>query len=313
MSTLTTVETSQLTYDRPLQQVCLDTLNEKYAKGAEKGEFGVLVQGAIRQRVANALASNEKENDTWAASFFEAQQHHGVIMGGRINSAAGTNLRATLINCFVQPIADTTTGYDGVVPGIYRALEQAAETMRRGGGVGYSFSTLRPKNAKVKGTQSKASGPISYMKVFGRSCKTVESAGARRGAQMGILRVDHPDILEFITAKREKSDLTQFNLSVAVTDAFMECREKDSDFELVHNAEPSDDLIASGAYQRDDGMWVYETIKPSVIWKEIMENTFRQADPGIIFIDRVNQENNLYYVEVIEACNPCGEQFLPFS
>jgi ribonucleoside-diphosphate reductase alpha chain len=310
MSTLT-VENNIENTMRPLQQVCLDTLNEKYAKGTEGGDDGFLVQSLIRKRVSVALASNEKMPDVWESRFLEAQQFHGVIMGGRINSAAGTDLLATLINCFVQPIADATTGYDGVVPGIYRALEQAAETMRRGGGVGYSFSSLRPKNAKVKGTRSKASGPISYMKVFGRSCTTVESAGARRGAQMGILRVDHPEILGFITSKREKSDLSQFNLSVAVTDYFMECLESDTDFELVHKAEPSDELIDAGAYLRDDGMWVYETIKPSVIWKEIMENTYRQADPGIIFIDRVNQENNLYYIEVIEACNPCGEQFLP--
>lgn len=296
---------------KPLQVVCEEALNEKYCKGEEKSLSGTIAQAAVRSRVSRALAAIEKNPDVVETQFFEAQQHLGVIMGGRINSAAGTDLLATLINCFVQPIADATTGYDGVIPGIYRALEQAAETMRRGGGVGYGWSSLRPKGSKVKGTKSKASGPISYMKVFGRSCKTVESAGARRGAQMAVLRVDHPDIYEFVRAKREKSDLSQFNLSVAVTDKFMEALFSEAPFDLVHKAEPSDEQIANGAYQRQDGLWVYETIDPAHLWAEIMGNTFRQADPGIIFIDRVNKENNLWYIEVIEACNPCGEQFLP--
>ncbi len=298
-------------FDRPLQEVCEEALIEKYAKGPEKQEPGLLARDMIRVRVAKALAANEKQPDVWESAFAEAQRVLGVIMGGRINSAAGTSLLATLINCFVEPIGDATSGYDGVLPGIYRALEESAQTMRKGGGVGFCFSKIRPRGAKVKGTGSKASGPLSYMKVFDRSCKTVESAGARRGAQMSILRIDHPDILDFIVAKREKGELTQFNMSVAVTDAFMEAKAAGEMFELVHVAEPSDEKINAGAYRRDDGKWVYEVIDPQTIWDAIMDNTYRHADPGVVFIDRVNQENNLYYVEVIDACNPCGEQFLP--
>ena len=295
----------------PLQEVSVDVLKEKYCKNEETKMEGNRAIGAVRLRVAVALASNEKDAPRWEREFLEAQQNNGVVMAGRVNSAAGTDLLATLINCFVQPVGDSTTGYDGELPGIYMALMQAAETMRLGGGVGYCFSKVRPRGARVKGTGSKASGPISYMKVFDRSCKTVESAGSRRGAQMGILRIDHPQIMEFIAAKREPGTLTQFNVSVAVTDAFMEAKAAGKDFELVHDAEPSQDLIEAGAYQRDDGKWVYEVVNPQTIWDAIMENTYRQADPGVVFIDRVNQENNLYYVEVIDACNPCGEQFLP--
>lgn len=295
----------------PLQIVSEEVLLEKYAKGREQELFGDQATDAIRERVAKALATPEEDPSLWETRFYEAQQS-GVIMAGRVNSAAGTGLEATLINCFVQPVADTTSGYDQGRPGIYPALNQATETMRRGGGEGYDFSHIRPRGAKVNGTGSRASGPVSYMHVYDRSCQTVESAGARRGAQMGVLRVDHPDIREFITEKRNKGSLTQFNVSVAITDEFMEALRTKSSFQLIHKAEPAQDLIDRGAYQRDDGMWVYEsTADPLEIWGMIMENTYNQAEPGVIFIDHVNAENNLYYAERIEACNPCGEQFLP--
>ena len=286
----------------PPQQVTLDVLLEKYAKGDEKSVE------AVRRRVARALAAVEKDPARWEPVFHEALEA-GFIPGGRVNSAAGTQLAATLINCFVQPVGDSVSETVDGKPGIYVALQEAAETMRRGGGVGYDFSAIRPRGARVRGTESTASGPVSYMRVFDKSCETVESAGSRRGAQMGILRCDHPDIEDFIHAKDE-GELKNFNVSVAVTEAFMRAVESDSDWELVHRQPPAPDFEGE-ARQRPDGLWVYRTVRARELWQQIMESTYDHAEPGVFFVDRANADNNLSYVERIESTNPCGEQPLP--
>lgn len=325
-----------------------EVMLEKYCKDEETTEDQIFV------RVASALADNDLsffgkldfeqlasaslhatgvvcEAPGFAKNLVEQMYlealRAGFIPGGRIASACGTDVQATLINCFVQPVGDAVSeDKDGKVS-IYKALLQAAETMRRGGGVGYDFSRIRPKGALVKGTRSRASGPISYMRVFDRSCETVESAGARRGAQMGIMRCDHPDIEDFITVKditsfntmiasmnlswaeaeelrKRMRPLSNFNVSVAVTDALMEAALAGGEFELVHKVEPEESLKAQGAYQREDGLWVYRKVDASKLLDTIIRQTYNTAEPGVIFIDRINAENNLYYCERIEATNP---------
>lgn len=295
----------------PWQDVSLDVLREKYAKGAERGLDGPEAVRAVRSRVARALAAVEDDPAAHEADFLHALEA-GFIPGGRINAAAGSGIReATLINCFVQPVGDSVSETVDGKPGIYIALREAAETMRRGGGVGYDFSAIRPRGARVHGTASSASGPISYMHVFDQSCATVESAGARRGAQMGVLRADHPDILEFVGAKRQAGRLNNFNISVGVPDALMRAVEADGSFDLVHKAEPGAAQIAAGAHQRADGTWVYATIRARELWSAIMRSTYEAAEPGVLFLDRINGENNLAYCETIAATNPCGEIPIP--
>ncbi len=294
------------------QEVSLDVLREKYAKGTERDLEGPEMARAVRLRVARALAAAEDDPAKWEPVFLKALED-GFIPGGRINSAAGTDIaEVTLINCFVQPVGDSISDTVDGKPGIYHALREAAETMRRGGGVGYDFSAIRPRGAHVHGTDSLASGPISYMHVFDQSCATVESAGARRGAQMGVLRCDHPDILDFVGAKRQAGRLNNFNISVGVTDAFMQAVEADAPFDLVHKAEPGPGRSAEGGGRRlPDGRWVYATIRARDLWRTIMRNTYEAAEPGVLFLDRINAENNLHYCEVIESTNPCGEIPIP--
>ena len=288
------------------QQISEEVLLEKYSKGTEKTIL------EVNQRVAKALARAEapEHQKQWEAKFLNALQS-GFLPAGRIQSAAGTKLAATLINCFVQPVGDSIAHVEDGHPGIYTALTEAAETMRRGGGVGYDFSRIRPRGAWVGSTQSSASGPVSYMRVFDRSCETVESAGARRGAQMGVLRCDHPDIEEFIHAK-DTGDLKNFNISVGITDAFMEAVQADGEFTLIHKAEPGAAQKAAGAYQeKTSGLWVYRKLPARTLWGQIMRSTYDHAEPGVLFLDHINRDNNLSYCETIASTNPCGEQPLP--
>ena len=295
------------TQDLPPQPICVDVLQEKYLKNGET------TAAQLYDRVARALASIEKpELQAEFEQKFRRNMDAGAIGAGRIMSAAGTGIQATLINCFVQPVGDCIQGVDDEgYPGIYEALREAAETMRRGGGVGYDFSRIRPKGARVKGTASTASGPCSYINVFDQSCATVESAGARRGAQMGVLRIDHPDVLEFITAKRTPGRWNNFNVSVGVTDAFMEAVQQGVDWELVHPAQPVAEQVQQGARQRPDGQWVYRSLPARELWDTIMKSAYDFAEPGILFLDRIRTDNNLRAVETISATNPCGEQPLP--
>ena len=290
-----------------VQPISRDVLAEKYFKPGESS----LEQ--LYGRVARALASVEKPElrAEWEQKFL-TNLHAGAIGAGRIMSAAGTDIQATLINCFVQPVGDAIQGVDDEgYPGIYEALREAAETMRRGGGVGYDFSRIRPKGAFVKGTHSIASGPCSYMNVFDQSCSTVESAGSRRGAQMGVLRIDHPDVAEFIIAKRTPGRWNNFNVSVGVSDAFMQAVANGTDWELVHKAKPGQKVLEGGGYQRADGLWVYRKLPARELWDTIMQSTYDFAEPGILFLDQIGRDNNLNYCEKIEATNPCGEQPLP--
>jgi ribonucleoside-diphosphate reductase alpha chain len=240
-------------------------------------------------RVALALAQAEAPDQrvTRAQEFARALAGHKLLPAGRILAGAGTGRSVTLFNCFVM--GTITDSMDG----IFSALREAALTLQQGGGIGYDFSTLRPKGSAVAGVGADASGPVSFMDVWDAMCRTIMSAGSRRGAMMATLRVDHPDIEDFIAAKRTPGRLSNFNLSVLVSDAFMAAVKADADWELKF------------------GGRVYRTIKAKALWDRIMRSTYDYAEPGVIFIDRINQQNNLGYVETIAATNPCGEQPLP--
>jgi ribonucleoside-diphosphate reductase alpha chain len=239
------------------------------------------------RRVANALAALEKDPAEWAEKFYDALSDFKVLPAGRIIAGAGTDRRVTLFNCFVMNTIEDDMGT------IFDNLREAALTMQQGGGIGYDFSTLRPKGALVKGVGADASGPLSFMDVWDAMCRTIMSAGHRRGAMMATLRCDHPDIEAFIEAKHEPGRLRMFNLSVLVTDAFMDAVKNDAPWDLIF-----------------DGT-IFDSVAARDLWNKIMRATFAYAEPGVIFIDRINRLNNLAYCETINATNPCGEQPLP--
>ena len=239
------------------------------------------------RRVAQALAAVESEPDAWEERFYEALEDFKFLPAGRIIAGAGTGRKVTLFNCFVMGTIPDDMG------GIFDALREAALTMQQGGGIGYDFSTIRPKGAPVRSVSADASGPLSFMDVWDAMCRTIMSAGSRRGAMMATMRCDHPDIEDFIGAKSDAARLRMFNLSVLVTDAFMEA------------------VKADGSWDLQFGGRVYRTVQARDLWNRIMQATYDYAEPGVIFIDRINQANNLNYIENISATNPCGEQPLP--
>ncbi|HEY8214777.1 MAG TPA: adenosylcobalamin-dependent ribonucleoside-diphosphate reductase [Methylocystis sp.] len=261
--------------------------DEKYRLKTPAGDpIDLTVEDSWR-RVAHALAGVESDPAQWEATFNSALQDFKFLPGGRILAGAGVSRRVTLFNCFVMGTIEDD------LDAIFSHLREAALTMQHGGGIGYDFSTLRPKGALVKGVGADASGPLSFMDVWNSMCGTIMSAGTRRGAMMATMRCDHPDIVAFVAAKADKTRLRNFNLSVLVTDAFMAAVDADKDWPLVFGGE------------------VYRTIWARDLWDQIMRANFNYADPGVIFIDRINARNNLYYCETIAATNPCGEQPLP--
>ena len=239
------------------------------------------------RRIARSLAAVEKDPSKWEDRFFHALEDFKYLPAGRITAGAGTGRDVTLFNCFVMGTIPDSMG------GIFDMLKEAALTMQQGGGIGYDFSTIRPRGAAVHGVAADASGPLSFMDVWDAMCRTIMSAGSRRGAMMATMRCDHPDIEDFITAKSDSARLRMFNLSVLVTDAFMEAVKADGPWELTFGGK------------------VYHTLEARDLWNKIMRATYDYAEPGVIFIDRINEANNLSYCETISATNPCGEQPLP--
>ena len=265
------------TYDGPSMSISIEIDEMKYRQKGESFDEKI-------KRLARSLSDDVSHRMELEEIFGEMR----FLPAGRVQSAMGADRLTTAYNCFVS----------GTLPdsmdGIMQRAGEAAETMRRGGGIGYDFSTLRPRGDLIKSLDSKSSGPVSFMGIFDAVCHTIASSGHRRGAQMGVLRVDHPDIYDFIRAKRNSSDLVGFNISVGVTDEFMEAiKAEDDSFELTFEGK------------------VHETISAKHLWNEIMESTWDWAEPGVLFIDRIQEMNNLYYCEDIAATNPCGEQPLP--
>ena len=239
------------------------------------------------RRIARALAAEEQDPAHWEDVFYSALEDFKYLPAGRITAGAGTARSVTLFNCFVMGTIPDSMG------GIFDMLKEAALTMQQGGGIGYDFSTIRPKGADVKGVAADASGPLSFMDVWDAMCRTIMSAGSRRGAMMATMRCDHPDIEDFISAKSDPARLRNFNVSVLVTDAFMEAVKADKSWDLVFDGK------------------VYRTVEARDLWNRIMRATYDDAEPGVIFIDRINAMNNVAYCETISATNPCGEQPLP--
>jgi ribonucleoside-diphosphate reductase alpha chain len=267
--------------------IARDIWDLKYRFRPHDGRKGDVSLTDTFMRVAKAIAAAEKDPKTWTKRFAALLQDLRFIPAGRIIAGAGTDRIVTLFNCFVMGKIEDS------IPGIFDNLRDAAQTLQQGGGIGHDFSTLRPKGALVHSVGADASGPLSFMDVWDSMCRTIMSAGARRGAMMGTLRCDHPDIEDFISAKRDPLRLRNFNVSVLITDAFMQALKRDESWALVHEGE------------------VYRRVSARSLWHSIMRATYDCAEPGVIFIDRINAMNPLSYCETISCTNPCGEQPLP--
>lgn len=263
------------------------TFGPKLALSQEIHETKYRLKNESFERAMSRIANHLKDSNEHFERFRDVLLSMRFLPAGRVQSASGSPREVTAYNCFVSGVIE-----DSMESIMGRATE-AAETMRRGGGIGYDFSKIRPRGDLIGTLESKASGPVSFMQIFDAICHTIASAGHRRGAQMGVLRVDHPDIEEFVRAKKNGSKLTGFNISVGITDEFMEHLESGKAFPLRW------------------GGRIYNYINPKALWDEIMRSTWDWAEPGVLFIDTINKMNNLYYCEEINATNPCGEQPLP--
>jgi len=297
------------------QAVSMAVLRDKYLQAGEAAAEDLFA------RVARTLASVEQPDHRalWERRFRRHLQGGG-IGAGRIMAAAGTGADATLINCFVQPLGDCRHGTDALGwPGLELALREAALTLRMGGGVGCDFSRVRPLAARPDPGEAQALGPCACIDRFDRASAVLQGAGARRSAQMAVLRIDHPDVLAFIAAKRTPGRWSHFNVSVAVPDTFFQALQQGADWELVHPAEPAapgrrkeaGPGATQGTFQRADGLWVYARLPARTLWDTLMCAAFDVAEPGVLFIDRIRQDNNLRAQETLDATNPCGEQPLP--
>ena len=276
-------------------------LMERYAQAGER------TADDVRARIAHALAQAEPpaQRAAWTSRFLHAQRE-GFIPAGRIAAHAGTG-SGTLANCFVQPLADSIVRPVGTAPGIYGALAEVAQTLHQGGGVGIDFSPLAPRGAAAADGVAAAAGPVACLHLFEASSAFIGAPGRRGGAHMAVLRCDHPDIEAFIAAKAH-GGLERFNLAVAVSDGFMRALQADAAVELVHAARPA---AAPLAVRRADGAWVHGSVPARRIWQQLARHAHARGDPGVLFIDRINADNNLGDSERIAAANPCGEQPLP--
>lgn len=296
----------------PQQQICVDVLKTKYLQAGE------LSADAIYRRVADALASVERMElqAIWRRRFL-TNLRAGAIGAGRIMHAAGTKQQATLINCFVQPVGASAGGLDReTYPGVQAALHEAAVILKLGGGVGYDFSRLPPRTAQIQTQDMSPGGVCQQIDRFDQQCAAIGHYGIRRGAQMAVLRIDHPDILEFVAAKQVLGRWRSFNLSLAITDQFMRALDSGAKWPLVHRFPPCFRRLKNPSdqreiYRRPDGLWVYGTIPAAALWELIMRSAYDLGEPGALFIDHIRADNNLRSIEQIEATNPCGEQPLP--
>lgn len=280
---MTKKKTEETRYD-----ISEDIWNRKYRyQGGEDIPEDKSIEETMR-RVAVTVAKSEKDRDRWQKAFEDILISQAFLPGGRIIANAGTQrTEVTMFNCYVMNTIQDS------IEGIFDTVKDSAVTQKQGGGVGFDFSTLRPKDSHIKGCEAKSSGPLSFMQVLDSTCRTIMSAGQRRGAQMGVMRCDHPDIESFIVAKRNNATLQMFNMSVAITDKFISAVKNNEDWELVFNGV------------------VHKTVRAAELWDLIMQSTYDFAEPGFILIDKINEMNNLYYCETIAATNPCGEQPLP--